>query len=205
MLEIVFTIIIGATIAEFFGYLTHIVLHSNKIEYLSRNHMIHHLVLYGPKTRMRSKDYLSPLVNRMGLFGVGFEWLIPIGLILALYLFLFWLLQPALHLSIIFLAVNVFWVVFFYGYMHQAMHLSGFWMLKNKYFKKWFNGVRPLHDIHHLEFSDKGLMNKNYGICFFAFDKIFGSFSPHHKPFNEKGYKKAEKLYDFVYRELHKK
>jgi sterol desaturase/sphingolipid hydroxylase (fatty acid hydroxylase superfamily) len=201
---IIFTVVIGAFIAEFLGYLTHILLHSNKIEYLSRNHMIHHLVLYGPKVRMRSKEYLSPVKDRIGIFGVGFEWLLPIGLIALVYLVFLWWLSPPLYLSIIFLAVNIFWVWFFYGYMHHAMHIQGFWMIKNKLFGKWFMKIRSFHDIHHLEIANDGRMNKNYGICFFMFDKIFRTFSLVPKPFNEKGYVAAEKRYDFIYKQLHK-
>lgn len=204
MLEIFITIILSAITAEFFGYVTHIVIHSNKIHYLSRSHMIHHMILYGPKTRMRSEKYLTSIINRRGIFGLGFEWLIPIALIFMLYVILLSLIKPALHLSIIFILFNLLWVHVFYNYMHDAMHISGFWMLNNKLFDKWFRGVRSLHDIHHIEVSDEGLMNKNYGICFFRFDKIFGSFSPLPKPFNEKGYQKAVKLYDFVHDDFRK-
>jgi sterol desaturase/sphingolipid hydroxylase (fatty acid hydroxylase superfamily) len=50
-MDIIVTILAAALIAELTGYLMHILLHSNKIAFLSKSHMIHHLVLYGPKCR----------------------------------------------------------------------------------------------------------------------------------------------------------
>jgi len=203
MLDILITIILAAFLAELLGYITHILLHSNKISFLSRNHMIHHLVLYGPKKRMRSEDYFSPVTKRFNLFGIGLEWLLPAGFIFSVYGISLWFISPPLHLSVIFIAVNLVWVWVFYTYMHRAMHLQNFWMLKSKLFGKWFNGVRSLHDIHHVHLADDGRMNRNYGICFFAFDKIFRTFMRKPEPFNHSGYTAAEKRYEFIFKKLH--
>jgi sterol desaturase/sphingolipid hydroxylase (fatty acid hydroxylase superfamily) len=60
---------------------------------------------------------------------------------------------------------------------------------------KWFRSIRRLHDIHHRQISDDGRMSTNFGICFFFMDRIFGTLSPAHRPFNAKGYAVAEKRY----------
>ena len=43
--------------AELLGYLLHRLLHSGWIGFLSRNHMRHHLAIYGPLQEQRSPAY----------------------------------------------------------------------------------------------------------------------------------------------------
>jgi len=45
-------------------------------------------------------------------------------------------------------------------------------------------------------------MNTNYGICFFAFDKIFRTFKGEFEEFNEKGYQNSKKRYAYIYEKL---
>src|SRR5579864_7760102 len=49
-----FAVSIG--VSELLGYLLHRLLHSGKIGFLSRSHMRHHLVLYGPMRSQRPAD-----------------------------------------------------------------------------------------------------------------------------------------------------
>src|SRR5262247_398803 len=70
-------------VSEFFGYLLHRLLHSDKIRVLSRNHMEHHLLLYGPLAAQRpAGGYLDATGDRPALGNVGLEWLIPGGMLL---------------------------------------------------------------------------------------------------------------------------
>ncbi|MDE1975878.1 MAG: hypothetical protein KGI84_01305, partial [Elusimicrobia bacterium] len=62
---------VGACLtAEFVGYWLHILLHSDKIKFLSRSHMIHHLISYPPDTPMRpSEEYMLSTQGRASLLG----------------------------------------------------------------------------------------------------------------------------------------
>ena len=48
-LNILLTIAGACLFTEIAGYFIHILLHSNKIQFLSKNHMVHHLKVYQPK------------------------------------------------------------------------------------------------------------------------------------------------------------
>jgi sterol desaturase/sphingolipid hydroxylase (fatty acid hydroxylase superfamily) len=41
-------------------------------------------------------------------------------------------------------------------------------------------------------------MDKNFGIGFFLFDRLFGTFSPEQSPFNHRGYAAARERFKYV-------
>ena len=53
-----------------------------------------------------------------------------------------------------------------FSYLHDVMHVEGYWMEKNRWLRRWFTSARNLHDIHHHVVNRDGLMDKNFGICF---------------------------------------
>ena len=55
----------SAVSAELLGYLLHRLLHSGWIAFLSRNHMRHHLVIYGPLQEQHSPAYLDATDNHI--------------------------------------------------------------------------------------------------------------------------------------------
>ena len=59
------------------------------------------------------------------------------------------------------------------SYLHDVMHIDGFWLENNRWFKSWFLSARKLHDIHHQVINNRGLMHTNFGIGFFFFDRLF--------------------------------
>ena len=200
LLPIIVSIFLGFIYAEIAGYFIHIVLHSNRIRYLSTSHMIHHLRLYGPKSPQILKGYKEAAVSRTNVLGIGMEWLFPtIGIISFTYL-VGWLLNIPFLFITIFMVSALVWSGFLFFYMHDAMHIEGFWMEKNRLLKKWFLSLRHLHVIHHLNLTDDGRMNTNYGICFFVMDKIFKTFKKEPSKFNDKGFTAAEKTYDYIYK-----
>src|SRR5215467_9888067 len=69
-------------VSELLGYLLHRLLHSGKIGFLSRSHMRHHLVLYGPLQPQRSREYLDATDERTSLGNIGIEWLVPGALLI---------------------------------------------------------------------------------------------------------------------------
>jgi len=46
----------------------------------------------------------------------------------------------------------------------------------------WFRKARRLHDIHHRSLDFNGRMDKNFGIGFFLFDRIFRTLAQRHCP-----------------------
>lgn len=200
MWEVLITIAVAIFCAELVGYWLHVLLHSNKIEFLSKAHMIHHLVVYGPKQRFTTKEYKTALIDgRPGIAGIGLEWIIPISIIIILIILALWALSMPLHLSLTFVGVAAVWELIMFSYMHDALHLQKFWMIDHPFFKQWFQKTREKHVIHHLEIDNSGRMNKNYGICFFFFDKLFKTYEAHLGKFNEKGYEKAKHRYAYIY------
>lgn len=199
MFSILLTLVLSIIFAELCGYVIHVVLHSQKIEYLSRNHMLHHLKVYGPTMPQRpDANYRGSVEDRAAVLGVGMEWLGPIGLILAIvYGVSYFLAIPFLYTNV-FTAGALGWGYFLFGYMHDNMHLKNFWMERAPLIKNWFLNIRKLHDIHHLHVDNDGKMNVNYGICFFFFDKVFNSYKKEFSTFNKQGHLVALSKYDYI-------
>lgn len=196
MVAVFLTVLAAFVFTEFVGYWIHVLLHSNRIGFLSRNHMIHHLRDYSPKTGMRrSGPYLNGARDRPAILGIGLEWVAPIAGVSILALLGLNLLAVPIGLQIVFMLVSYFWAFALFGYMHEAMHLQNFWMERVPVLKTWFLNARKNHDIHHLQISNDGKMNRNYGICFFFFDRLLGSYRPRHEKFNEAGYQTAIQRY----------
>lgn len=184
--------------AELLGYWLHRFLHCGLIRFLSRNHMKHHLVFYAPLQRQRSEIYRDATDDSVSLGNVGLEWLIPAGLLIALVLTLFHLLRVPLIYQCLSLGTTVAWSFLMFSYLHDVMHVEGFWLAKNPWLKRWFLSARRLHDIHHRVLNDRGLMDKNFGIGFFAFDRLFGTLSLQQPPFNHRGYALAREKFNYV-------
>lgn len=174
----VLAVLVGVLFAELLGYWLHRLMHSERIAWLSRNHMIHHLRDYSPLRSMRPSDsYARATAGRQNVGGVGLEWLIPIAVVLAITLALASLLgASALYLAV-FALVSVTWGVLMFSYMHDSMHIRGFWMERARPLRRWYRRVRRQHDIHHMLLDASGRMNRNYGICFFWFDRLFRTFA----------------------------
>jgi sterol desaturase/sphingolipid hydroxylase (fatty acid hydroxylase superfamily) len=83
-----------------------------------------------------------------------------------------------------------------FSYLHDRMHLRNFWMTRVPLLKDWFVQARRLHDIHHRSLNDQGRMDRNFGIGFFFFDRLFRTISKCHRPFNCSGYRIAQLRYN---------
>lgn len=194
-------IIGGGIYAEIVGYFVHILLHSEKIQFLSRSHMLHHLRDYGPKMGLRpSERYIRSSDGRTALFGVGAEWIVPLALVIGGSIAILSIFKVSPLFQLVFLASAIAWGFMLFAYMHDAMHIKGFWMERNPLLKNWFLRARKLHDIHHLNLTDDGRMVTNYGICFFGLDRLLGTLQPRHQRFNERGFEAAQKRYAFIFR-----
>ena len=180
-------------VSELLGYLLHRLLHSGKIGFLSRSHMRHHLVLYGPLQPQRpGTEYRdATTTDAVALGNIGLEWLIPGALLLAASIaVLHWLRVTRFH-QVVFIGGTLTWSFLMFSYLHDRMHEAGFWMEQNRWLKKWFTSAREAHDIHHWTLNDEGFMDKNFGIAFYFFDRIFGTLAKDWPVFNRHGYDRA--------------
>jgi len=179
-------------VSELFGYLLHRLLHSGKIGWLSRSHMRHHLVLYGPMALQRpGHSYHDATTGDIALGNVGLEWLIPGAIVLSMLVTLLHLLHVTLLHQLLFVAGSLGWSFLMFSYLHDRMHIAGFWMEKNRLLKSWFVSARHAHDIHHWALNEQGFMDKNFGIAFFSFDRLLGTFVTERPAFNQCGYANA--------------
>jgi len=188
-------LLISCLLAEFFGYWLHRLLHSDKIPRLSRSHLIHHFLIYGPGQPMRLEKYHDATDHRFSVGNIGLEWLVPSALILAVV----WAAMRLVHLSALYqtiaLATLVVWPIFMFSYLHDRMHLANFWMERVPLLSLWFRAARRMHDIHHHAVDDNGRMEANFGIGFFLFDRVFRTMGSRHRPFNRAGFEAARLRY----------
>jgi hypothetical protein len=182
----------SVAVSELLGYLLHRLLHSGRIGFLSRSHMKHHLVLYGPLQSQRpGTAYQDATSGDVAIGNVGLEWLLPGALLLVASVTLLSMLQvPLLHQAV-FVGGTLVWSFLMFSYLHDRMHMAGFWMESNRWLRKWFVAARDAHDIHHFALNDQGFMDKNFGIAFFFFDRVFGTLASDPPAFNERGYASA--------------
>jgi sterol desaturase/sphingolipid hydroxylase (fatty acid hydroxylase superfamily) len=74
------------------------------------------------------------------------------------------------------------------------MHVEAFWLERSR----WFTQARTVHDIHYESINDEGLMDKNFGIGLFFFDRVFGTLQTSRKTFNYEGPLTARKRFSSV-------
>ena len=183
---------------ELLGYWLHRLLHSGVIGSLSRNHMKHHMVMYGPLQEQRSKKYRDATEGDVSLGNIGREWLVPSSLLIVCVMGLFHLFRVPWFYQLIYFATTLAWSFLMFSYMHDAQHIEGFWMERSWLLKRWFTTARARHEVHHQVINEDGLMHKNFGIGFFLFDRLFGTLSEGGTAFNQTGYQAAEKRFQSV-------
>jgi sterol desaturase/sphingolipid hydroxylase (fatty acid hydroxylase superfamily) len=191
--------VIGSCVsAEFLGYWLHRLLHSGAIGFLSRNHMRHHMVIYGPTQVLRSKQYHDATLQSFSLGNIGTEWLTPAGLLIGCAWLAFRLLGMPIRYQLVFFVTTLAWSFLMFSYLHDRMHIEDFWLERNRVLKRWFVSARHLHDTHHRAINDEGLMHKNFGIGFFLFDRLFGTLLEEEREFNNGGFQAAQRRFKSV-------
>jgi sterol desaturase/sphingolipid hydroxylase (fatty acid hydroxylase superfamily) len=181
------SVICSCLVAELAGYWLHRLLHTDRLPFLSRRHMVHHLLLYGPLQPMRAARYKDATRGRFSLGNVGFEWLAPSAVLLISCWGVMFLLHVRPVYQLIVLGNLVAWPFFTFSFLHDAMHVRDFWMARMPLINRWFRRARRLHDIHHHSVNGAGHMDANFGIGFFLFDRIFRTLASRHRPFNRRG------------------
>ena len=184
--------------AELLGYWLHRFLHSGTVPFLSRNHMKHHMLLYGPLQKQRSHEYHDATSSSVSLGNIGMEWLVPAALLIAFMTGVFRLFRvPFLYVCVYFVT-TLLWSFLMFSYLHDVMHVEDSWLERNRWLRRWFLAARRRHDVHHCVLNDNGLMDKNFGIACFFFDRIFGTLSDGAAVFNAKGYRTARERFQSV-------
>jgi sterol desaturase/sphingolipid hydroxylase (fatty acid hydroxylase superfamily) len=199
MAHIVVWVVTSGIVAELLGYLLHRLLHSGWIRWLSASHMKHHMVLYGPLKKQRpSEHYMDATTDRLSLGNIGVEWLAPTVALMIVAGTIFWALRVRFIYQAVFFATVVGWSFVMFSYLHDRMHVKNFWMERNPILKSWFRRSRQFHDIHHRMLNDGGLMDKNFGIGFFLFDRLFDTLSSQQGSFNHHGYAAARDKFSYL-------
>jgi sterol desaturase/sphingolipid hydroxylase (fatty acid hydroxylase superfamily) len=189
------SVICSCLVAELAGYWLHRLLHSDRLPFLSRRHMVHHLLLYGPLQPMRAAHYKDATRGRFSLGNVGFEWLAPSAVLLISCWGVMLLLHVRPVYQLVVLGNLVAWPFFTFSFLHDAMHIRDFWMARAPLVNRWFRRARRLHDIHHHSVDGAGRMDANFGIGFFLFDRIFRTLATCHRPLNRRGLALALRRY----------
>ena len=199
---VVATLVDSVVVAEFAGYWLHRLLHSDKFPALSRSHLIHHFLVYGPRQPMRAGDYHDATDNRFALGNVGIEWLAPSAMILLFCWAVMALLGIPPAYQALALCTLLGWPLLMFNYLHDRMHIDNFWMTRIPLLGSWFLNARRLHDIHHRSVNSRGFMDANFGIGFHLFDRFFRTLARRHRPFNWEGYHAAIDRYGLDESEL---
>jgi len=185
------TLVDSVVVAEFAGYWLHRLLHSDEFPALSRGHLIHHFLIYGPRQPMRAGGYHDATDNRFALGNVGIEWLAPSAIILLFcWAVMAFLGVAPVHQGLA-LCTLLGWPLLMFNYLHDRMHMDNFWMTRIPLLRSWFLNARRLHDIHHRSVDSEGLMDSNFGIGFHFFDRFFRTMARRHRRFNWQGYHAA--------------
>jgi sterol desaturase/sphingolipid hydroxylase (fatty acid hydroxylase superfamily) len=188
---VVVAVAISILFAELAGYILHRVMHSERFTILSRTHLIHHLQLYGPTDAMRADAYKNATDGRTSLGNIGMEWVLPSVAILGGCWLALWGWGIGWGYQLLVMSTLLGWPLFMFSYLHDRMHLKNFWMERAPLLRIWFKKARRLHDVHHRSLNDDGIMNRNFGIGFFFFDRAFGTLAKRHRAMNWRGYRSA--------------
>lgn len=186
----------GILFAEFYGYWLHRLMHSDVIAFMSRNHMIHHLQIYGPRMKQRPEaGYRYAVAGRANLGGIGLEWLVPIGLTIGVIVMVFAVMGAPRWGTVVFLGTALGYSYFLFWLLHNSMHQRETWLIEHAWIGPWFRRARRRHDIHHVRLNAEGRLYTNFGIGFGGLDRVFGTASSQAAPVEDAALARAHERY----------
>jgi hypothetical protein len=118
---VVATLVGSIVVAELAGYWLHRLLHSDKFPALSRGHLIHHFLIYGPRQPMRAEEYQDATDNRFSVGNVGLEWLAPSTIILLFCWGMMLLLGVPRLYQVLGLCTLLGWPILMFNYLHDRI------------------------------------------------------------------------------------
>lgn len=160
--------------------------------------MQHHLHNYGPKSPQITNGYKrsdrtsAQIWSRHISLGIAAVIFSDLTIMLATYFGL-----PKFPVFV-FILTTIAWLYAVFVLLHEALHDQRSWITDTKWFPVWFEQLRFMHIRHHKQISEDGHMNRNYGICFFWFDRIFGTYCPPWEPLDKSGYQSAFERYSYI-------
>lgn len=152
--------LLALSLGSFASYFIHWTMHQPWSGPFYRSHMQHHLVHY-PVGHFFSLD-------RYRSSGWSSGWLTFTPVMLAVGAGVY-ILLGTLHIDAGFRCALIGFlgiVGWMHGYVHDAFHVRLHWLGRFR----WFRRLRVLHGPHHVD------MNKNLGILWFTWDRIFRTF-----------------------------
>lgn len=151
---------ISLVVATFFGHWIHWAIHQRWAGPAYKGHREHHLELY-PPSDLVSEKYRASKWYHSGIF------LFTPGFILLLVVFAapMWLLGLPLWTLGVF-GGTLLGFGLLNDYVHDNMHVRDHWL--NRF--GWFRDAKVVHFLHHRD------MKRNFGIFFFAWDRVFGTY-----------------------------
>jgi len=148
---------------SFFGYWVHRGLHKKFSGPFGKSHKTHHEIMY-PVTDFKSDKYRSAGKDSSLIFFAVIS--IPI---VALPFLLSFLGILSLVKALLIVGQMIFWG-WLHNYIHDAFHINNHWLSRVPVVKIWFNRLIDLHFGHHCD------VQKNFGIFFFGWDRLFGTY-----------------------------
>lgn len=161
MIVLFILVFLGSLIAaSFLGHTIHWVIHQRWSGPGFRGHMEHHLQRYPPN------DLLSKSYRKARWYQTGTFLFLPgmITFVLAGSVFLSYLGCGWGELALFVIMLGAFGII--NDYVHDATHVIGHPL---ECFA-WFRNIREAHFVHHRD------LKSNYGIVFYGWDKVFGSY-----------------------------
>lgn len=194
--RVLMTMLFSVLVAELAGYWLDRLLRSDKIRFLSNGHLIHRFLIYGPRQPMRSKaGYRDATDKRFSVGNIGLAWLVPSGIVLAVCWAALMLLRVPRAYQVAAVCGFVPWPILMFSHLRGRMHEKSFWMTRVPLLKNWLLKARRLDEIHHRSLNEEVGMDASLGIGCYFFDRLFGTISRRHQPFNWTGYEIAKQCY----------
>jgi hypothetical protein len=156
MFMLAVALVVGYFVIQSTGYAVHKALHHPALGKIHDTHDVHHKLMYPPEDYLDTGKYREVPDNAQ-----PFKYYAAAAVPLVAAVFIFLPLTIAISL-----AVELAVVAWANDWLHQKMHIKGYWLERYT----WFHHLRALHWHHHVDDS------KNIGIFSWFTDKILGTY-----------------------------
>lgn len=162
MWDVVIAAIVTFFVTNLLGYIIHRFLHQTWAGSFYHKHMTHHLILYP------TYDYTSVKYRNAGKDNTVITFLL-ISIPLVILMIFLWLLNILSLAVVVTILLTIAILGFLHNFIHDAFHIEDHILNKIPIIKNLFEKWNRIHYLHHYN------LEKNYGIFFFAFDRLFGT------------------------------
>jgi sterol desaturase/sphingolipid hydroxylase (fatty acid hydroxylase superfamily) len=149
-------------ITNLFGYIVHWCFHQSWAGWVRQSHLTHHHLYTGV-------DYLSETYRDAGKDNSFRLFIVPSLLLFIPPAVLYVLCVIPLYVMIV-LIVEMIIIGWMHNYLHDSFHIKNHFLSRMPLIKKIFDKWSHDHYLHHED------MTKNFGIFFFVWDRVFGTY-----------------------------